>query len=113
MRQVDPAGFYDILALLRKLGFCSQQIVGKAQHRQGLIFGLRMKITLQRCSQFVTVPALQCCRVAFKPAIEHRRQLLHALGHADITDAELADRMIDVLEECIDDLLGNLLAGTL
>ena len=81
-----------------------ERIVGKvASLRPQRIF--RPYVAGQRCGQRRAVAAVDCLAIGHSAAIEHARQLLHALGHAEIADAELANRMLDVGEEGIGQVL--------
>ena len=51
------------------------------------------------------VAAIDRLAIRHGTAIEHARQLLHPLGHAEIADAELANRMLDVGEERVGQVL--------
>ena len=54
------------------------------------------------------VAAIDRVAIRHGSAVEHARQLLHPLRHAEIADAELANRMLDVGEERVGQILGDL-----
>lgn len=70
-----------------------------------------MKVALQCRRQGGHVLGLERCRIGSQAPVIHAGQLLHLLWNAGIAYAEFADRMIDVLEESIDDLLGDFWPG--
>ena len=68
-----------------------------ARPPRGQSLGVRTDVARQRRGQRLAVAALERVAIGRGAAIEHARQLLHALGHAEVADAEFAQRMIDVL----------------
>src|SRR5690606_5136739 len=66
---------------------------------------LRHDVARQRGHQRVTVLRRQRAAIGVRAAIEHLRELLHALRHTRVADAEFAQRMIHVLEEPVGECL--------
>ena len=84
--------------------WAAQRIAGKRRRlRPGRLVG--PDVAGERSGQRRAVAAVDRLAIGDGAAIEHARQLLHALRHAEIADAELADRMLDVGEERVGELL--------
>ncbi len=68
-------------------------------------FEIRADISCKRRSQRIRIICIQRRTISRDTAIKHARKLLHAFRHTLIADTQFTQRMIDILEKLVRDVL--------
>src|SRR5690606_22551230 len=107
IRETDGSGKQCCVVLYREI--CKRPVhIGSHFIRMAPGWLLGAYIASQRRRKGLVIARRNCLAVRLCAAVEHARKLFHPLGNPLVADTKLPQRMVDILEKLVGDILRQL-----